>query len=100
MKERELLRRPDDLLVDFDRAVHMFNEFVSVVIHQRNSNLSYFLFPYKDQGPGPCSSWLFSFFNKSGHQTQSFEIGKQPELTEANNADETDECKRRFHIRS
>ncbi len=29
MKERELLRRPDDLLVDFDRAVHMFNEFVS-----------------------------------------------------------------------
>jgi uncharacterized protein (TIGR00730 family) len=29
MKEREFLRRPSDLLVDFDRAVHMFNEFVS-----------------------------------------------------------------------
>ena len=29
MRERELLRRPDDLLVDFDRAVHMFNEFVT-----------------------------------------------------------------------
>ena len=29
MKEREFLRRPDDLLVDFDRAVHVFHEFVS-----------------------------------------------------------------------
>jgi hypothetical protein len=29
MKERELLLRTDDLLVDFDRAVHIFNEFVS-----------------------------------------------------------------------
>ena len=29
MRERELLRGSDDLLVDFDRAVHVFNEFVS-----------------------------------------------------------------------
>jgi uncharacterized protein (TIGR00730 family) len=29
VKEREFLRRPDDLLVDFDRAVHVFHEFVS-----------------------------------------------------------------------
>ena len=28
MTERDLLRRSDDLLVDFDRAVHMFHEFV------------------------------------------------------------------------
>ena len=29
MREREFLRGPDDLLVDFDRAVHIFNEFVT-----------------------------------------------------------------------
>ena len=29
MRDRELLRGSDDLLVDFDRAVHVFNEFVS-----------------------------------------------------------------------
>jgi uncharacterized protein (TIGR00730 family) len=29
MREQEFLRRPDDLLVDFDRAVHIFNEFVT-----------------------------------------------------------------------
>ncbi len=29
MTEREFLSRSDDLLVDFDRAVHMFNEFVT-----------------------------------------------------------------------
>jgi len=29
MRERDFLRGPDDLLVDFDRAVHIFNEFVT-----------------------------------------------------------------------
>jgi uncharacterized protein (TIGR00730 family) len=29
MKEREFLSRSDDLLLDFDRAVHVFNEFVT-----------------------------------------------------------------------